>query len=214
MADLQGRTEVQRTSKGVMPQTSLSANAPHDRPSPIVWNAAAFAVAIAAAGGSLYLSLGLGLKACPLCFYQRSFALAAVLVLAMQLGTQGLRSAYACLVTLPLAASGLGLAAFHVYLVQAGKLECPPALFGWGDGPLQSLAVFAALASFCLSGAWTARRTSGCDGPFASVAAVLLGAAAAWACIASAPPLPPAPAQPYDAVKQPFDMCRPPFQGA
>ena len=26
-------------------------------------------------------------------------------------------------------------------------------------------------------------------------------------------PLPPAPKQPYDSVKQPLDMCRPPFQG-
>ena len=26
------------------------------------------------------------------------------------------------------------------------------------------------------------------------------------------PPLPPAPTQPYDAVKQPFDMCRPPYR--
>lgn len=196
-----------------MTQSSLAANATLDRPDPIVWNAAAFAVAIVAAGGSLYLSLGLGLKACPLCLYQRSFALAAVLVLAMQLGTQGLRSAYACLMMLPLPASGFGVAAFHVYLVQAGKLECPPALFGWGDGPLQSCAVFAALTGVCLAGAWTARRAEGRGGPFASVAAVLLGAGAAWACIASSPPLPSAPTQPYDATKQPFDMCRPPFRG-
>ena len=178
------------------------------------WNAAALALVAVAAGGSLYLSLGLGLKACPLCFYQRSFALAAVLVLAMQLGLEGLRSTYACLVSLPLAASGLGVAAFHVYLVQTGKLECPPALFGWGDGPLQSLAVFAALTSVCLAGAWTTRRAARRGGLLAAVAAVLIGAGAAWACIASAPPLPPAPTQPYDAAKQPFDMCRPPFRGA
>jgi disulfide bond formation protein DsbB len=214
MADWQCQAAAQRSSEKIMTQSSVAASAPHERQCPIVWNAAALALAAVAAGGSLYLSLGLGLKACRLCFYQRSFALAAVLVLTVQMSLDGLRSARACLVTLPLTTSGLGVAAFHVYLVQTGKLECPSALFGWGDGPLQSFAVFAALTSVCLVGAWTARRASGCGRLFASVAAVLLGAGAAWACIASAPPLPPAPTQPYDAAKQPFDMCRSPFRGA
>ena len=176
-------------------------------------NSLALALAAVAAAGSVYLSLGLGLKACPLCFYQRTFALSVVLVLVMQLASEGLRSSRACLVSLPLAASGLCLAGFHVYLVRIGKLECPPALFGWGDGPRQSLAVFAALTIVCLAGAWSARRAAERGGLFAIAAAVVLGAAAAWACIASAPPLPPAPTQPYDAVKLPFDMCRPPYRG-
>jgi hypothetical protein len=112
-----------------------------------------------------------------------------------------------------LVVSGLGIAAFHVYLVQTDKLECPPALFGWGDGPLQSLLIFTSLTLVCLAGAWTARRPER-GGGFATVVAVsVLGCITAWACIASAPPLPPAPQQPYDAVKQPFNMCRPPFPG-
>lgn len=98
------------------------------------------------------MSLGLGLKACPLCFFQRSFALAAVLVMVLLLGFEGLRSSRACLTALPLAVSGLGLATAHVQLVVRGKLECPPGLFGWGDGPTQSLAVFSALALGCLGG--------------------------------------------------------------
>lgn len=178
------------------------------------WNIASLLLAAAATGGSLYLSLGLGLKACPLCFYQRSFAIAAVLVLGMLLWLDGIRSSRACLVDLPLAVSGLGVAAFHVYLVQTGKLECPPALFGWGDGPLQSLAMFAALSLACLAGAWSSRYAQRGGGMLAVVAAMLLGAGAAWACVASAPPLPPTPKQPYDTVKQPFDTCRPPFSGA
>ncbi|HUY90597.1 MAG TPA: disulfide bond formation protein B [Pirellulales bacterium] len=197
-----------------MTQPPLTPNVLAGRQGAMVLNGAALSLAVIAASGSVYLSLGLGLKACPLCFYQRSFALAAVLVLAMQLSLEGLRSAHACLVSLPLAASGLGVAAFHVYLVQIGKLECPPALLGWGDGPLQSLAVFGALTLVCLAGACSARRTDGGGSLPAIVAALLLGAAAAWASIASAPSLPPAPTQPYDAVKQPFDMCRPPFRGA
>lgn len=178
------------------------------------WNLLALALVIAAAGGSVYLSVGLGLKACPLCFYQRSFAIGAVLVLAMMLWLDRLRSSRAVLVTLPLAVSGLGVAAFHVYLVMTGKLECPPALFGWGDGPQQSLAVFSALTLVCLGGAISARKEVGRGVLVTTTAALLLGAGAAWASIASAPPLPPTPNQPYDPVKQPFDMCRPPFPGA
>lgn len=179
-----------------------------------VWSILALALAIVAAGGSVYLSVRLGLKACPLCFYQRSFAIGAVLVLVMMLWLDGLRSSRAVLVTLPLAVSGLGIAAFHVYLVLTGKLECPPALFGWGDGPQQSLVVFSALTLVCLGGAISARKVESRGALVRMAAAVLLGAGAAWASIASAPPLPPTPKQPYDAIKQPFDMCRPPFPGA
>jgi disulfide bond formation protein DsbB len=174
---------------------------------------AALAVAAAASGGSLFLSLGLGLKACPLCFYQRSFALAAVLVLVLLLGVEGLRSARACLTALPLAVSGLGVAAAHVKLVVGGKLECPPGLFGWGDGPTQSLAVFSALTLCCLGGAWTLRRVAPRGGGPAMAAAVILGLGTAWVCLASSPPLPPPPTHPYDPLQQPFDMCRPPYRG-
>ncbi len=106
------------------------------------WSVAALGVALQGAVGSVYLSIGLGLKTCPLCFYQRSFRMAAAIVLIASLWLDGLRSIRACIVALPLAWSGLGVAAFHEYLVLVGKLECPPALFGWGAGPIQSLAVF------------------------------------------------------------------------
>lgn len=178
-----------------------------------MWNLAVLALAAVAAGGSVYLSLGLGLKACPLCFYQRSFAIAAVLVLAMLLWLDGLRSSRACLVALPLSACGLGVAVFHVYLVQVGKLECPPALFRWGDGPMQSLAIFAALTMVSFAGAWSVRLSEQRGGFPVIMSAVLIGVGASWACIASAPSLPPTPVQPYDPAKQPFDMCRPPFRG-
>jgi disulfide bond formation protein DsbB len=117
-----------------------------------VWNFGIFTLAVIAGGGSLYLSLGLDLKACPLCFYQRSFALAAILVLAMLSVRDGVRSSAFGLVTLPLALGGLGIAGFHVYLVQTGILECPPALFGLGDGPMQSLAIFGLLSIASLGG--------------------------------------------------------------
>jgi len=176
--------------------------------SPWMWNVLVLILACVASAGSLYLSIGLGLKACPLCLYQRSFAIAAFLVPVTLIGLDGLRSPRACVTAMPLLSAGLSVAAFHVYLVQTGKLECPPALFGWGDGPLQSLVVFGAMLVACLTGAWQSAIRNRLT--FA-VAAIVLGAIAAAACVASAPPMPPAPAQPYGAAK-PFDICRPPYR--
>ena len=45
------------------------------------WLWAATGLALVGTAGSLYLSLGMGLKACPLCFYQRTFVMAALAVL-------------------------------------------------------------------------------------------------------------------------------------
>src|SRR5436190_1735483 len=106
-------------------------------PSLLIW--AALLVALAGLAGSLFLSLGMNLKACPLCFYQRTFAMSVVAVLGMGLFTGG-RSGRLGLLTLPLAVAGLGVAVFHVYLETAGKLECPQGLLGWGSAPRQSLA--------------------------------------------------------------------------
>jgi disulfide bond formation protein DsbB len=63
-----------------------------------MWNLAALALAAVAAVGSVYLSVGLKLKACPLCFYQRSFAIACVLTLLILLWLDGWRTPRACLV--------------------------------------------------------------------------------------------------------------------
>jgi disulfide bond formation protein DsbB len=179
-----------------------------------IWTLLALGLSGIAASGSVYLSVGLGLKACPLCFYQRSFAIAVVAVVTMLCWLDGLRSSRACLVALPLSVGGLGIAVFHVYLVQSGKLECPPGLFGWSDGPTQSLAVFAALTIACVLGTCAAQGAAPRGGWLAIALALIIGVLAAWACIASSPPMPPVPKQPYDPVKQPLDMCRPPFPGA
>lgn len=176
--------------------------------SPWMWNVLVLILASVASAGSLYLSIGLGLKACPLCFYQRSFAIAALLVQATLIALDGLRSPRACVTALPLLIAGLSVAAFHVYLVQTGKLECPLALFGWGDGPVQSYVVFVASVIACLTGAWQSAIRQRLA---FTIAGIVVGASAAAACIASAPPLPPAPDQPYDAAK-PFDICRPPYR--
>jgi disulfide bond formation protein DsbB len=182
------------------------------RQGPAPWNGVALGIALLASAGSVYLSVGMGLKACPLCFYQRSFAIAALMALAVLLWLEGWRSPRACLVALPLAMAGLGVAVFHAYLVVSGKLVCPPAVLGWGDGPSQSLAAFVALTVTCLWGSGRGIRVAR-SGLLTLLLAVVLGIVAAGACIASAPPLPAAPSQPYDPAKQPFDTCRPPFPG-
>jgi disulfide bond formation protein DsbB len=57
----------------------------------------ALLVAAAAAAGSLYLSLEMGLKACALCFYQRAFAFGLVGVLLTGLLAFPDRAARLCL---------------------------------------------------------------------------------------------------------------------
>jgi hypothetical protein len=168
----------------------------------------ALLVALAGATGSLYLSLGLGLKACPLCFYQRAFVMGTAAVLIVGLVADRSRAGLLCLVCVPLALGGLGVAGFHEFLVIAGVLECPKALFGLGTAPVQSLAVFFLLAAAVTAGAWKA------GGKRALGLAVVTGIGMAWGSVASAPPLPPAPKAPYDAEKQPLDICRPPYRAS
>ncbi|QDV35571.1 disulfide bond formation protein B [Tautonia plasticadhaerens] len=40
-----------------------------------IWEGLALAIAASMLVGSLYLSVGLGLKACPLCLYERTFVM-------------------------------------------------------------------------------------------------------------------------------------------
>src|SRR5215471_10239722 len=78
------------------------------------WAWGALAVAVAGLAGSLFLSLGLDLKACPLCFYQRTFAMSLMAVLGLGLLAGVVRPGRAALLGLPLAVAGLGVALFHV----------------------------------------------------------------------------------------------------
>lgn len=171
---------------------------------------AAMVVAVVGTAGSVYLSMGLGLKACPLCFYQRSFVMAVLAVLALGRFLERLRPGLICLLSVPLAWAGFGVAAFHEYLVLTGVLECPQALFGIGTAPAQSLAVFIGLAVAISGGAWCGRQESQRQGASTLISAALLGAVLAGACVKSSPPLP-VPATAYDPIKQPLDTCRRPF---
>jgi hypothetical protein len=113
------------------------------------------------------------------------------------------------LLALPLAVAGLGVALFHVRLELNGKLECPGGLLGLGTAPKQSLAVFVVLTALLAVDAL--RGVSGLAGWGALAGAVVLGGLLAAASCTSNPPAPPAPTKPYDAVKQPLEMCRPPY---
>jgi disulfide bond formation protein DsbB len=167
------------------------------------------AVALLATAGSLYLSMGMGLKACPLCFYQRTFVMGVVGVLVLGLVTGSERAAPLSLLALPLAVGGLGVAGFHVYLEEAGKLECPRGVFGLATAPKQSLAALALLTAVLLVDALSGWRAWGGIVPLGLAAGAVLSLGFAFLCVRSAPP-PQLPTKEYDSKE--IDTCRPPFR--
>jgi disulfide bond formation protein DsbB len=175
---------------------------------PSGWIWAAWVVALLALAGSLFLSLGMDLKACPLCFYQRTFMMSVVGVLSMGLLTKRGLSGRLSLLVLPLAAAGLGVALFHVYLELTGKLECPQGLVGWGTAPKQSLASFAVLFALLVVDVLRGTEAGAASG-LALVSAITLGGLLAVGSCTSNPPMPAPPREPYT---KPVDICRPPYQ--
>lgn len=159
-------------------------------------------LAVAASAGSLWLSIGMKLKACPLCFYQRTFVMAVAALMVTGLLARMSRGTL-CLLAVPAAAAGFGVAAFHVWLELSGRLECPAGVMSLGSAPQQSAALLGLLFVVLVAGAWRAVA------PGAVAGATILGALMAWGSIASAPPLPATPAKAYET---PMDMCRPPFR--
>lgn len=108
------------------------------------WLAVVQWVALVMVAGSFGLTYALGLKPCALCFYQRGFAMA-VLSTVMLGRMMRLPAAAVIGVALAPAVAGLGVAAFHAYLVHTKVLDCPPGFLGAGSAPDQSLASFALL---------------------------------------------------------------------
>ncbi len=170
----------------------------------------ALLVSLIALGGSLWLSIGMNLKACPLCFYQRTFVMGAAAVLCMGLLLDREHWPVLHVLALPLAVAGLAVAAFHVYLESTGKLECPKGILDIGTAPQQSLVALTVLVADLTLGALVA-AASGAHRVLSVLLAVIVGLALAAAAVKSAPPPPPAPQAPYDT---PLDTCRPPFRGA
>jgi disulfide bond formation protein DsbB len=94
----------------------------------------------------------MGLKACPLCLYERTFmmALASVLFFGW-LRSKAAKPDFVILLCLPLVIGGLGVAAFHVYLELANVLECPTGVFGLGTAPQQSLGAYIVVTSLLVT---------------------------------------------------------------
>jgi len=97
-------------------------------------------VAAVATGGSLYLSVGLGLEPCELCWYQRILMYPLVVVLGVAAAE---RRAGVWRTVLPLSVLGAGIAAYHSSL-QATAVACglggACAAVRWRD-PLLGLSV-------------------------------------------------------------------------
>jgi disulfide bond formation protein DsbB len=165
-------------------------------------------VALAALSGSLWLSVGMGLKACPLCFYQRTFVMGIVAVLGVGVLAGDRHRAVLNLLALPMAVAGFGVAAFHVFLERIAALECPSGVAGVGTAPQQSLAVLTVLLALVVVGVvWSREAVE----PFwtPTTGAVMAGVLLAWGAVVSAPPMPPPPTKAYET---PLDMCRPPLR--
>jgi len=172
----------------------------------------ALLVAIAAAAGSLYFTLELGHTACTLCLYQRAFAFALVGVLACGVLAFRDRAARVCLLALPVAVGGLGVAAYNSYLGMTDWprqnenwfLACPAGIEGYGTVTQQSLVAFGAVTLLLLIGAVGEVKVSG-HGGLALIAGLALGVGAAYGSIVANPPMEPAkPAQPGALTE-----CRP-----
>lgn len=175
-------------------------------PACFVW--AALVVAFVATAGSLWLSLGMGLKACPLCFYQRTLAMSTLGVLGIGVLTGRGHRNVLCVLALPMAVGGFGVAAFHVFLELTGKLECPTGILGVGTTPQQSVVAF--LLLFVLVALAAVRAgTFGEPRMGVSLAALVLGALFAVGAAISSPPMP---APPTKAYGTPLEICRPPFR--
>ena len=164
-----------------------------------------------AAAGSLYLSLGMQLDACALCFYQRAFAFALVAVLGVGMIVLGDQKPRLVVIALPLAIGGLGVAGFHTYLVGTGKLECPLGVANIGPAPAQSLVVFALIVAALLYGFLSDVRANG----FAPVLLALgLGAAATYGLVMPGVNPPPAKATGPTEPGERLQTCRVPYREA
>ena len=155
--------------------------------------------------GSVYLSLGMDLIPCPLCYYQRSFVMGAIAVLALGLLSGARRVVCVAGLALPLALAGAAVAGMHVYLEATGKLECPMGIRDIGSAPQQSLAALGSLALLLLLATITSSQPSG--GVLGVFAGLILGAVIAYGCIESAPK-PTTPTKPWPTE---IKTCRPPY---
>jgi disulfide bond formation protein DsbB len=159
--------------------------------------------------GALYLSFAEGKSPCPLCFYQRAFAMGvfAVLLAGLLIGVNA-RISLATL-ALPLAFAGLGVALWHVNLERKGAMECPSGVFGISSAPAQSMAAFGLLCAVLLLDSYQAGRLGNGFKPVAGAAVLGLGLAF-LCCPKAANKQPPYFKTPPEAYEEAPKICRPP----
>ncbi len=175
------------------------------RPFSLTW--LAFAASIIVLAGSLWLSMGMNLKACPLCFYQRTFAMGIVAVFTIGLVSRAAPRAILSMLSLPMGIAALTVAGFHVSLELNGTLECPRGVLGVGTAPQQSLAGLA-IMTILLAADVIRNRSALRFAAGAFIASIVVGVVLGWLAIASSPPLPGPPAAPYEGEPE---VCRRPF---
>jgi hypothetical protein len=169
-------------------------------------------------GGCLYLSLGMGLVACPLCIYQRSFIMAVFAVALVGFLAASDRPGITSLLALPLAVAGLGVAGYHESLIMNGTIECPAGVFGIGSLPTQSFVLFLCLSVLAMVGAVKSGTEEGEAAapkprPILAVVAIVVGVLLAVGSVVGAPPIP-VRKTPYDPAKDVFNNCRPVYKPA
>lgn len=151
------------------------------------WTWAALLVALVAFAGSLWLSIGMNLKACPLCLYQRTFVMGVVAVLGVGLLTTTRHTGLLNLLALPSAIGGFGVVIFHEYLELTGKLECPAGVLEWGTAPQQSLTALAVLLVFLGIGAMRSHRERAFGFPWSAGRSGSTGPRNSWSQPGDAP---------------------------
>lgn len=177
-----------------------------------VWVGAGIGLSGLGVAVCLFLTIGLGLTACPLCITQRTLVMGVFMVCTAGLALARTHPGTSCFLALPLAFAGLGVAGYHQYLVVAGILECPPGLLGMATLPAQSFALFALLTGTMIAGARGALAGRGAWSTPALVAAIgILGLLLAWGAVATSPPVP-SRTTPYDPIQEPLANCRPAFR--
>ncbi len=165
-----------------------------------LWTVAALLTSCAGVAGTLYLSIGMDLKACPLCLYQRAFIMGVAGMLLIGMLCCDVNPGRLSLMALPLAAASLGVVGIHEYLWQTGALECPKGVSGILTAPQESLFLHAVLVVFLL---FDVKRT-GKVVPM--LLAVILGGALAYGAFQSSPP----PCPPNYDIPLDQDGCRKP----
>jgi disulfide bond formation protein DsbB len=184
--------------------THASSSEPHTSAA-LAW--LALLAGLGASAGSLWLSLGMELVACPLCFYERSFVFGAAAILLLGLLTGAGRTATLSLLALTLTLAAFGVSCWHVYLDATGKLECPKGILDLGTAPQQGFAAIVLVLVLLLGDVFSRRQTL-CCGVAAALGALILGGACAYGCIVSTPK-PAKPTKPYDT---PVNGCRVPYR--